>query len=215
MSRPPVAGLATALLLAACGGPAVPSASPTPSAEATPAVAELTATTDPLPPGRYTRSGFQPAVTFTLDEGWRGVQLLSGFFDVQQQVGTPQVIAVQFAQVSAVFSRDGSEAVTEAEEAAGVLSDNADFEILGTSDAQVGGLSGFTVELGNATDHHVNVLSVPPGPLGIDPHRRLWVSLFDTPDGVLAVMVGGADDNWDEALATAEPVLESVEFAVP
>jgi hypothetical protein len=215
MSKSSVAVLATALLLAGCSGPAVLSASQSQSAEATSGVMELAATADPLAPGRYTRASFEPAVTFTLDEGWRGVQLLSGFFDVQQQVGTPQVIAVQFAQVSAVFSGSGSEAVTDAEQAARLLARNDDFEILGTSAAQVGGLSGFAVELANATDHHVSVLVVPPGPLGIDPHRRLWVSLFNTPQGLVAVMVGGADENWDEALATAEPVLESVEFAIP
>ena len=36
------------------------------------------------------------------------------------------------------------------------------------------------------------VMVVPPGPLGIDPGRRLWVAFLDTPDGLLAVMVGGS-----------------------
>ena len=56
----------------------------------------------------------------------------------------------------------------------------------------------------------VPVLRVPAGPLAISPERRLWVSFFDTPDGVLAVMVGGSVARWDESLAAAEPVLESV-----
>jgi len=29
---------------------------------------------------------------------------------------------------------------------------------------------------------------------------------------VLSIMVGGATDQWDEALATAEPVLDSMEI---
>jgi microcompartment protein CcmL/EutN len=51
---------------------------------------------------------------------------------------------------------------------------------------------------------------VPPGPLGIDPGRRLWVAFLDTPDGLLAVMVGGSVAEWQAALDAAEPVLESV-----
>ena len=31
-----------------------------------------------------------------------------------------------------------------------------------------------------------------------------------TPDGLLAVMVGGSVERWDDALLEAEPVLESV-----
>jgi hypothetical protein len=56
-------------------------------------------------------------------------------------------------------------------------------------------------------------MSVPPGPLGIDPDRRLWVAFVDTSEGLLAVMVGGSVARWDEALATAEPVLESITIA--
>ena len=35
---------------------------------------------------------------------------------------------------------------------------------------------------------------------------------FDTPGGVLAVLVGGSVDRWDDTLAIAEPVLESVQI---
>jgi hypothetical protein len=53
-------------------------------------------------------------------------------------------------------------------------------------------------------------MTVPPGPLTIAPDRRLWVSFLDTDEGLLAVMVGGSVARWDEALAAAEPILESV-----
>ena len=56
----------------------------------------------------------------------------------------------------------------------------------------------------------MNSPSAPLGALGIDIGRRLWIAFFDTPDGLLAVMVGGSVSKWDEALAAAEPVLESV-----
>ena len=52
-------------------------------------------------------------------------------------------------------------------------------------------------------------MQTPPGALRIDP-GRLWMAFFDTPDGLLAIMVGGSVATWDEALGAAEPVLESV-----
>jgi hypothetical protein len=51
---------------------------------------------------------------------------------------------------------------------------------------------------------------VPPGDLGIDSGRNLWIAFFDTEDGVLAIMVGGSTAKWDQSLAAAEPVLETV-----
>ena len=64
--------------------------------------------------------------------------------------------------------------------------------------------------MANEGTAHARILLVPPGPLGIDPGRRLWIALFDTDAGLLAIMVGGSTARWDETLAAAEPVLESV-----
>jgi hypothetical protein len=56
-------------------------------------------------------------------------------------------------------------------------------------------------------------MQVSAGTLSIDPGRKLWISLFDTADGLLAVMVGGSVAGWERALTIAEPVLESVVIA--
>ena len=64
--------------------------------------------------------------------------------------------------------------------------------MLGDSTAQVGGMDGRVIEIENAGDAHATVMVVPPGPLGIDPGRRLWIAFLDTPDGLMAVMVGGS-----------------------
>ena len=213
--------LLVAGLVAGCSTPegtdsTQPSASASPSASADasePAdgVSELRSTTEPLPPGDYTRSSFTPPVTFTLTEGWRAVQLFDGFFDVQQQVGSPHVIAVQFARPSTVYGAGGQGVEpTSAAEAAEALSGNEAFEVLGDSAAQVGGMDGRVIEIENAGDAHATVMVVPPGPLGIDPGRRLWVAFLDTPDGLMAVMVGGSVEEWQQAMDAAEPVLESV-----
>ena len=210
MRRSTAAVLAMSLLvMAACDG-ADPS--PTASAAASAEVAELVAGTDPLAPGRYTRSGFAPRISIELDEGWRAVQLLDGFFDVQRDVGSPDVIAVQFAAVRSVHGAEGATATTDPDEAVAILETHPGLEVLETSESLMGGLTGAQVTVENAGDAHAEVIEVPPGPLGIDPGRRLWIAFFETDDGLLAVMVGGSVARWDAALVAAEPVLESVEI---
>ena len=58
-----------------------------------------------LLPGVYTHSGFEPRITFEVGDGWQGVQNTSGFFDVQQDPDTPDVIAVQFGNVDGSSGR--------------------------------------------------------------------------------------------------------------
>ncbi len=174
---------------------------------------ELVAGTTPLEPGRYTRSAFAPPITITLNSGWRAVQQFQGFFDVQQQVGSPHVIAVQFANVRGVHGADGPTSTSDPSEAVEILRTNPNLTVVETSESRIGGLTGSQVTVENAGEAHAEVIQVPPGPLGIDPGRRLWIAFFATDDGLLAIMVGGSTEQWDEALLTAEPVLESVEIS--
>jgi hypothetical protein len=217
----PAAGTIVMLTAAACTGPnsseasvdptPLPAASATASAAASADAVELETSASSLPPGRYTRSGFAPPITLTLDEGWRAVQLYDGFFDVQQDVGSPRVIAVQFATPLGVYGADGADAIDDPSAAVAALRANPGLTVIESSESRIGGLTGEQVTVENAGSEHATVLDVPPGPLGIDPGRRLWIAFFDTDDGLLAIMVGGSVERWDEALLTAEPVLESVE----
>ena len=208
-------------LLVGCGSAPSPSPAASPSVAATPAPTasesavarpiELSASPDPLRPGQYTRSGFRPAITFELGDGWFAGTLDNGFFDVQQDRGTPDVIAVQFAVVRGVVGAEGATVNPEtAAEAAAAIAQNPSLEVLGESGSTMSGLTGSNLELENSGEAHAGILDVSLGRLGIDPGRRLWISLFDTPDGLLAIMVGGSVAQWDRALTTAEPVLESV-----
>ncbi len=222
-----------AILVVAGCGPAAGSAQPSQlvSSPAAPASASAAASTTvepsadlvspreivagPLPAGTYTRASFRPRITFELDEGWVAGSLAPGFFDVQQQAGTPDVMAVQFASVDAVVGADGvALPATTAQEAAAAIGANPGLTVLGESESRLGGATGRTVEVENGGTAHAGILDVPAGRLGIDPQRRLWISLFDTAEGVLAVMVGGSVGDWDHALAVAEPVLESVVIEV-
>ncbi len=227
---PPMTGVVRSLalalvvvpLLVGCGQTSSPAPSPPASvppsttagptpAESGPAALELIAGSEPLAPGRYTRTSFQPRIAFELDEGWFTGTLASGFFDVQQQQGTPDVIAVQFGNVSGVVQGTPAPiAPRTADAVALAIAGNPALTVLGESESRLGGLSGYTVEVENAGSAHAPILDVPVGRLGIDPGRRLWISVFDTTTGVLAVMVGGSVADWDHALAVAEPVLESI-----
>ena len=199
------------LMLAACSEPdAVPASGSVSEPAAEGDVADLIDTGQPLEAGRYTRSGFEPRIELELDGTWQAVQLFDGFFDVQQDVGTPDVIAVQFAKPGRIDGADGPDEPADAADAVELVSANPDLTVIKRSDSRIGGLAGHQVTVANEGDVHARILLVPPGPLGIDPGRRLWIAFFDSDAGLLAIMVGGSTSRWDEALAAAEPVLESV-----
>jgi hypothetical protein len=215
-----------AVALAGCGSAPPPSASlastpvpaspgPSQRTSASP-IGELVDGADPLTPGRYTRASFRPLITFDVEAGWYVGSLASGFFDIQQQQDTPDVIAVQFALVDGVVGPGGAmTSASTAGAAAEVIAANPGLVVLGESESRLGGLTGFNLEVENQGPAHAPIIDVPVGTLGIDPARRLWISLFDTDDGLLAVMVGGSVADWDHALAVAEPVLESIAIGEP
>jgi hypothetical protein len=172
---------------------------------------ELVVSSDQLTPGTYTRSDFTPRVTFAISGEWYAVQTAPGFFDVQRDVGSPDVIAVQFANVEAAYGVEGDAVpLASAADATAVIESNPDLTVLDTSESRMSGHDGYVVEVENATQAPAMVLHGPPGALSIDEGRRLWIAFFDAGDGVLAIMVGGSAQRWEEALLAAEPLLETV-----
>jgi hypothetical protein len=208
--------LAGIALLAGCGNmlnpegrTATPSPSPLPSG-----VANINDTgQETLAPGRYTRHDFAPRVTFEVDDQWSGRQVLDGYFTIQQgDADDPNVIAVQFARPTALVGADGRTEPADAADAVAILESNPDLEVVETSSSQMGGLEGSQVTIENTGDEAVEFMGLPPGFIGLDPDRRVWIAFFDADEGLLAIMAGGSIDQWDEALAAAEPVLESVDI---
>jgi hypothetical protein len=191
------------------GRTATPSPSPLPSG-----VANINNTgADPLPPGRYTRHDFAPRVTFEIGDDWFGRQVFDGFFDIQQGgADAPNVIAVQFARPSGLHGADGVQEPTDAADAVAILEANPDLEVVETSSSQIGGLEGSQITIENTGDGGAVFMDLPPGTIAINPERRLWIAFFDTDEGLLAIMVGVSIEGCDEALAVAEPVLESVDI---
>jgi hypothetical protein len=173
---------------------------------------ELVVSDEQLTPGTYTRSAFTPPVTFEVSGSeWYAVQAAAGFFDIQQDVGSPHVIALQFGNVEAAYGGDDErlEPASPAEAVATVAS-NAQLTVLGQDGSRMAGLDGTVIVVENTSQTRARILDVPAGALAIDPGRRLWVALFDVADGILAIMVGGSAERWDEALLEAEPILETV-----
>lgn len=82
-------------------------------------ITELVDTGQPLEAGQYTRTGFEPRIELELDGSWQAVQLFDGFFDVQQDVGSPDVIAVQFAKPARIDGADGAAEPADGLEAVG------------------------------------------------------------------------------------------------
>src|ERR671917_460432 len=118
-----IIGIAAVIALAGC------QAISSPRQSASPAVGEpmeLVSSTEPLTPGVYTASDFEPRLSFELGDGWRAVQRFEDFFDVQRDIGSPDVIAVQFARPTRIWSASRLQAVdvTTSEAAADALTGN-------------------------------------------------------------------------------------------
>jgi hypothetical protein len=214
------------VIVAACGPASSPSSSGSPAAASSPAgasstpeesagpVRDLRAGSDALPAGTYTKSGFRPPITFAIEDGWVTGTVTDGFFDVQQEKGMPDVIAVQFAHVDGVASAAASPmSATTAAAAVRAIHQNPALVVVDESASKMSGLEGLNVIVENQGAAAAPVMEVSAGTLSIDPGRKLWISLFDTADGLLAVMVGGSVAGWERALTIAEPVLESVVIA--
>ena len=160
-----------------------------------------------LAAGRYTRAAFLPHVSFEVGDGWTAQQVAEGFFDVQREVGSPDVIAVQFANVVAHAT---ATAVLAA------LRGNPHLRVDGGEPVEIGRHRGFRVvvqttdPVDTAPPVFREVLRVPAGPISIASARRLQLTLLDTPRGVLGILVGGSVARWDRTLEVARPVVESV-----
>jgi hypothetical protein len=167
-----------------------------------------TSTTEPIDPGRYTKPGFRPPVSLRVGRGWYAVQDVSGFFDVERAPDTLDVVALQFARPTGV---DSAAAFVQA------LRGRNGLQVTTEESVSVGGLNGTRVVV-QTTDprlqaqQFVTAFEVDAGPVSIASCRRLQIDLADTPDGLVAVLLGGSIRRWDATQRVARPVLRSVRF---
>jgi hypothetical protein len=165
-----------------------------------------------LPGGRYIRSSFTPRITFAVaDQEWTAVQVLNGFFDIQQDQGTPDVIALQFTTTDMVFGANADlVGVTTSAGAVNVLQENPTLKVVEASPVTIDGFDGQRITVDTAGAEAGELLHAPPGLLTQDPGRRMRLMLFDTPEGVLGILLGGSVAKWSKAEAAAQPVLDSI-----
>ena len=194
--------------------PATPSAAPAatePGPTPTiPAAETFDASDRPLPAGRYTRGAFVPRVTFEVEKGWRAVEAGARFWNLQRKAGKPKAVMVMFARPDGIYGDRGELlGPGTAQAAADTLGANTAIEVVSSDSSLMSGLTGLLLEL-EAAGAEADVLHVPPRALTLPPGERMWLALFDTPEGLVAIIVQGSASEWDSVLVAAEPVLESV-----
>lgn len=162
----------------------------------------------PVEPGRYRREGFEPSFTIDVPAGWFAAQDVPGFFDLERDVGSLDVTAVQFARPSDL---------TNAETAGETIRARLGVVVDGPTAIEVGGVPGVRLVVDAAepdieAEVFVPVLEIALGPISIASGRRLELRLVDTGAGLLAVLLGGSVRTWDRAWTAAEPILASIHF---
>lgn len=161
----------------------------------------------PLAAGNYQKAGFEPRVFFTVVDGWTTVQQAPGFFDIQDDPGSLDVVAVQ-------FTTDAGSSIWQ--DAAARIEARPSLSVVERDNVTIGGLNGIRLIV-DTTDPADSqpvifrpVLTTPAGPISIGSGRRLEINLFTVDQGVLAILVGGSIAQWDRAVQLSKPVLDSI-----
>jgi hypothetical protein len=174
-----------------------------------PVPADLPAPVIALEPGFYTKCAFLPKVSFWIGEGWTAVQSTTGFFDIQDNPGSPDVVAVQFGNVAGANT---------AAEAAASVDAKENLLILDRYRVKVDQYRGIymlvetTDPLDTTPPVFHPVIDLTPGVISIASARRLELTLLNVDGGVLAMMLGGSIAEWDHALEMGGPVMGSVQI---
>ena len=178
---------------------------------------------EPLAPGRYVELGFRPPISFEIRDGtWVARQFVEGFFDVQQEPDTPDVIAVQFCRPTAVHrTADDAVAIGPSADALAALRANPDLAVSPTESVTIAERPAAGVDIDTTTPRDADrpvfnpVLRVAAGPISLASARRLRLFWLDLEDGPLVVLVGGSITAWGRTLEAVGPVVASVRLASP
>jgi hypothetical protein len=197
MRRSTRATLLAALLVTGCGS-APPSTAPVPSPSSpADAVATLAADAAELPAGRYAAPAAVPGVEVVLEPGWSS-GAVGDAIELRRNAGGGDV-AVVIAMLDAPSAAAAADTIAAAP---GVT-------VLATSGSRMSGQTGPNLELENASGVPATLIE----PLELGDGERMWLSMFDTSAGVLAIAVRSATTDWEAALLAVEPFLEGVAIA--
>ncbi len=215
-------GILAVLLVAACGG-AGTTAAPSRLAES------------PLAAGTHTSTVFQPAVTFTVPDGWVLATDTADY--LQLRPAGQEIIGMHLFRGVAAASQDPSCPIA-AEPGVGTTSTElvtwmrglAGLTVSGPAMATVGGLRGVSIDIGIAqarTQSCPFANGLPTVPLIVEPGtglrwvlaggERLRMYLLDLPEGgTLIVDIDDFDGaQFDALISAASPIVKGLEFAAP
>jgi hypothetical protein len=214
--------LLAAFLLAACSG--APAAA-TPAPTLPPALA----------PGTYTSVAFQPAVTYTVPNGWRVASDSATYFSLQPV--TSEIVGIHLFRDPLAASQDAAcptipepDVGTLALELAAWIRTLPGMIASSPRMVTVGGLRGVELDLALNTGWTASCPfadGVPTVPLFVGEdgglrwvvagNERLRLSLLDGPGGGTVVVDIDAFDGtlMDDLLAAATPIVQSLSFATP
>jgi hypothetical protein len=214
-----VLAVAIALLVAACGG----SPAPSPSGP----------TDSPLPAGTYTSTLFQPAVTFTVPDGWVLDTDTAGY--LQLRPAGQSILGVHLFRGVTAASQD-VQCPTEAQAGIGTTSSELvawmrslkGLVVTSPAMATIGGLRGVSVDIGIAptwTQSCPFANGLPAVPLLVEPGtglrwvlaggERLRMYLLDLPDGgTLIIDIDDFDGSqFGTFVGVVAPIVKSFQFA--
>jgi hypothetical protein len=159
-----------------------------------------------LTPGTYFASVSSATITFEVGPGWVHEQSAQDFFDIEQDPGSPDVIAVQFAGID--YLRVGDIlAEIESRDDLMVTSQDVEVDCLGATRLTV-----TPTDTSPDTPQFYPVVDIAAGTLSIASGRRLQIDAVTFHMGAALIMVGGSIEKWDQTLASAQPVLDSLTF---
>jgi hypothetical protein len=158
----------------------------------TTSVAGLPGPGQALAPGEYRGGDLSPSVGFTVDDGWAVGYQTDGLLEIVNRDGTT---------IAFIGDSTSSDEILE--------SVVARVSLLGESPSLMDDRVGVVIEVENVTSEEVPLLQAAR----LDPGHRAWMALFEVDGETLVILVEGRAADWDRALATAEPVLETVEIA--
>jgi hypothetical protein len=193
--------------------PARPSPTPRPSPAGTPlpsGVAWLRAPGEdhpPLQPGTYWFNGYEPWLEVTVGAGWQVGHFHDDFFDLFFEGDFPSIGFGRFARVK---HRDGTTfEATDARSVVDALRSNPELEVTDVGPATIAGLTGRTIDI-RAKSPQTPLFATPDGDFKFDPEFIGRWHILDVAGGALEILVAARPGKLDAAIATTQPVLDSL-----
>lgn len=190
----------------------------------------------PLPPGTYASQEFSPTLTYTVPEGWVVFDDVPGQFELALENRDPYIYVWRDVRIIASDCTEEPEpgVGSSAAEMSGALATRAGLMNVESEPVAIGGLDGHVIDarmrpdwteacpFSNGEPTVPTIIGTEPltgfvlwGALSDSSQRYYFLDLgTDTADGNIAIAVEvccGAD--WDEVMATVEPVIDSFVFA--